>query len=107
MQVTHKISFQGGKDFEQHTAEFTISDSDIRAGEAVDSCNLLERMFIFNTLVLFEGLLFQFSEGYLSREDLEKRRKRIFGLLNSKLQDVVKTLLGERKDARDDKQESA
>jgi len=95
MQVRHKISFQGMKDFEQHTAEFTIEECDAPA-EVMEGCSLIEKMFIFNTLVLFEGLLFQYCEGYIEREDMEKRRKRIFGLLSPKLEKIVGNLMKSR-----------
>lgn len=100
MEVRHRISFSGGKEFEQHEGWFILSDADIPPG-TLDGCNLMEKMFVFNVLVLFEGLLFQYCEGYIDAADLKKRKERIFGLLSDKLTKVVKSLMkrdGEKKD---------
>lgn len=98
MKVMHRISFPGGRDFEQHEAQFTLEDSDV-SPKVLGVCNLAEKMFVFNVLVLFEGLLFQLCEGYIDGAEMKKRRERIFGLLSPKLVKVVKGLLkGEEKD---------
>jgi hypothetical protein len=100
MKVMHRISFPGDKEFEQHEAQFTLEDSDI-APEFLNGCNLAEKMFLFNVLVLFEGLLFQVCEGYIDGEEMKKRKARIFGLLSPKLREVVKSVLKNHKEEKD------
>lgn len=92
MEVRHRISFSGGKEYEQHEGWFILSEADIPSG-ALNGCNLMEKMFVFNVLVLFEGLLFQYCEGYIDATELKKRKERIFGLLSDKLTTVVKNLM--------------
>ena len=92
MEVRHRISFSGGKEYEQHEGWFILGDADIPSG-ALDGCNLMEKMVVFNVLVLFEGLLFQYCEGYIDKDDMKKRKDRIFGLLSDKLTEVVKNLM--------------
>jgi len=92
MEVRHRISFSGGKEYEQHEGWFILSEADIPSG-ALNGCNLMEKMFVFNVLVLFEGLLFQYCEGYIDAAELKKRKERIFGLLSDKLTTVVKNLM--------------
>lgn len=94
MQVMHRISFPGEQSYEQHTAEFTISETDVRA-DVLQTCNLLEKMFVFNTLVLFEGLLFQLAEGFIDEEQMKDRKKRVFGLLKPKLKSILKEILSD------------
>jgi len=88
----HRISFPGDQQYEQHTAEFTIDEKDI-SGDILKTCNLLEKMFALNVLVLYEGLLFQLCEGQIDRKEMEARRKRIFGMLSPKLEGIVTELL--------------
>lgn len=86
MITTHKISFQGGKPFEQHSAEFTLEGSDFDGADSVfSSLNILEKMFLMNTFVIIEGLLFQFSDGYISSEEYKSRLERQKSLLSPKL----------------------
>jgi hypothetical protein len=92
MKLTQKVSFPGVHQFEQYTAEFTIEESDIPA-EMFNGANLLEKMFVFNALVAIEGLLFQYAKGFISREDYEQQRKRLYGLLAPKLQKMVLEIL--------------
>ena len=92
MQVSHKISFPGNRQFEQHTAMFTLSTEDVPA-DVMSSCSVVERMFILNMLVLYEGLLFQLSEGYISYDDFNKRKKRLFSILPKHLVSIVSQLL--------------
>jgi len=97
MQVSHKVSFAGSQQFEQHSATFTLESADISPA-LLDGCNLIEQMFVFNTLVVFEGLLFQYTLGYLSKEDFKNMKSRVFGLLNPKLRKIVDLLLKEVSD---------
>lgn len=92
MKIGHKVSFPGGRDFEQHTAYFEITDEDI-AKEAVGSLNLIEKMFVFNTVVLYEGILFQHTKGYITAEEFKAQKERIFGMLNEKLMASFKAML--------------
>jgi len=101
MKVSHKISFPGGREFEQHSAEFELSDSDI-APELLAGCNLAEKMFLFNVLVLLEGLLFQLCEGYIDGKEMKARRERIFGLLSDKLKGIVRSVLKNNKEEKGD-----
>lgn len=101
MEVMHRISFPGEQSYEQHTAEFTISETDVKA-DVLKECNLLEKMFIFNTLVLFEGLLFQLAENFIDEKEMKKRKARIFGLLNPKLKDIIKEILSDGSDRNKD-----
>lgn len=93
MEVTHRISFQIGKEFEQHTAEFKLGPMDVNA-DAFGSLNLLEKMFVLNSLVLLEGLLFQLSEGYIGDADYKARKDRILSLLNDNAKKAFKDVLG-------------
>lgn len=101
MKVTHKISFPGGREFEQHSAEFELADSDV-SPEILAGCNLAEKMFVFNVLVLFEGLLFQLCEGYIDGKEMKARRERIFGLLSDKLKKIVRSVLKNNKEEKDE-----
>ena len=92
MQVSHKVSFQIGAAFEQHSADFTLEDKDLTI-ETFHSLNLLEKMFIMNVLVVIEGLLFQNIEGYISNEEFLGRRTRIKSLMSPKLVEVLNSLL--------------
>lgn len=89
MQVTHKISFQMGGPFEQHTAEFMLAESDIGI-DGFSALNSVQRMFILNALVLTSGLLFQQAEGYITEEEYKSRVKRIASLMPEKVLAVFK-----------------
>ena len=93
MEVTHKISFQVGREFEQHTAEFRLGPLDVNA-DAFGGLNLLEKMFVLNSLVLIEGLLFQLSEGYIDEPSFKARKSRIISLLNEKSAKALRDSLG-------------
>lgn len=101
MKVTHKISFPGEREFEQHSAEFELADSDI-APEVLVGCNLAEKMFLFNVLVLFEGLLFQLCEGYIDGKEYKARKNRIFGLLSDKLKGIIRSILKNNEEEKDE-----
>ena len=97
MQVTHKISFQMGGPFEQHTAEFMLAEGDIGV-TGFSGLNLIQRMFILNALTLTEGLLFQQAEGYITEEEYRARVKRIASLMPEKVLAVFKTVLKSKED---------
>jgi len=97
MQVTHKISFPGKQQFEQHTAVFSLSSEDVSA-EEFKKISIGERMFVLNFLVLYEGLLFQFCEGYISVEAFKEKQKLLFKILPEHLKSLVNTLLSGKKD---------
>lgn len=92
MKVSHKVSFPGAREYEQHSAIFELTSEDIQH-DALKECNLLEVMFVHNTLVVYEGLLFQYVKGYLGKDDLNAQTKRLFGMLTPKLEKVVKEIL--------------
>ena len=92
MEVTHRISFQIGREFEQHTAEFKLGPMDVNA-DAFGSLNLLEKMFVLNSLVLLEGLLFQLSEGYIGEDVYKSRKERILSLLSENAMTAFRTAL--------------
>jgi hypothetical protein len=92
MEVKHKISFQVGREFEQHTAEFTLSAEDIKFDE-FEGLNLVQRMFVLNALVLIEGLLFQEAEGYIDEEEFKKRRSRVVGFMSEKVKSVFASII--------------
>lgn len=93
MKLSNKVSFPGSHPYEQYTAEFTLEDSDIQK-ELLGSCNLLEKMFVFNILVSLEGLLFQYAKGFFSKEEYQGQKSRLLSLLTPKLEEVVKSILG-------------
>ena len=93
MRVAHRVSFPGLKEFEQYTTELTLESSDIPV-EAVEGCDVLEKFFVMNTLLLYEGIVVQYSKGFISREDFASQKERIFGLLPKKLGVVVDKIMG-------------
>jgi hypothetical protein len=86
------VSFPGGNEYEQYSAEFELVAEDVTTS-VLDKLNLIERMFAFNTLVSYQGLLFQYLKGYIDKESLDAQSQRLFGMLNEKLEKVVKELL--------------
>lgn len=92
MRILHKVSFPGGNEYEQHSAEFELVAEDVSIVH-LDKLNLIERMFAFNTLVSYQGLLFQYLKGYIDKDSLDKQSKRLFGMLNPKLEKVVTKML--------------
>jgi len=92
MRVMNRVSFPGSENYEQYTAEFELTSEDV-SPELLQDCNLLESMFVFNTLVRYQGLLFQYSHGYIDKKTLDGQTKRLFSTLTAKLQGVVKTIL--------------
>jgi hypothetical protein len=92
MKLTQTVSFPGGRQFEQYSAEFTIEEQDIPK-MLVGDCNLLEKMFLFNTIVSIEGLLFQFAKGYFSAEEYMAQKDRLISTLSSKLKSILGEIL--------------
>jgi hypothetical protein len=93
----HRVSFPGTQNYEQYTAQFELDAEDV-SPELLDGCNLLEQMFVFDTLVCYQGLLFQYTKGYIDKKDLDGQTKRLFSTLTDKLRGVVKNIL---KDGRE------
>lgn len=92
MKIMHRVTFPGSREFEQHTAEFTLEDTDIKA-DLLKDCNLLEKMFLLNAMTIYEGVLFQYSKGYLSEEEYKGQKSRIISMLSPKLVEVFKNIL--------------
>jgi hypothetical protein len=92
MKISHRVSFPGGREFEQHTAEFTLEDSDMKA-DVLKDCNLLEKMFLYNTITIYEGVLFQYTKGYFNEEEYKGQKARILSMLNPKLLAIFKDIL--------------
>lgn len=92
MRVHHKVSFPGAQNYEQYAAEFEITTEDIPP-EQLNGCNLLEKMFVFDTLVAYQGILFQYLKGYIDKNLLNDQSKRLFGMLTPKLEQIVKNIL--------------
>ena len=92
MRVMHKVSFPGGRDYEQYAAEFELVAEDVSSG-VLDDLNLIEKMFAFDTLVAYQGILFQYLKGYIDKEQLDAQSKRLFGMLSPKLEKAVKEML--------------
>ena len=105
MRVSHKVSFPGGREYEQHSAVFELTSEDIQH-DALKDCNLLEMMFVHNTLVVYEGLLFQYVKGYLGKDDLNAQTNRLFGMLTPKLEKVVKEILAVTGNSSEEKEPS-
>lgn len=97
MRVMHRVSFPGTQNYEQYTAQFELDAADV-SSELLDGCNLLEQMFVFDTLVCYQGLLFQYTKGYIDKKDLDGQTKRLFSTLTARLQGIVKNIL---KDGRE------
>lgn len=99
MRVFHRVTFPGGNNYEQYAAEFELTTEDI-SGKLLDNCNLLEQMFVFDTIVCYQGLLFQYLKGYIDKKLLDGQSKRLFSMLTPKLEGMVKEILksgGEKK----------
>ena len=97
MKVTHKVSFQLGAAFEQHTAEFVLEAEDVSAKSPLfGTLSLAEQMFLMNALVVIEGLLYQVVEGYLDEDAWKSRKSRVFSMLSPKLREIAKSLIGEK-----------
>jgi hypothetical protein len=92
MKVSHRISFPGGKEFEQHECIFDLDGSDVE-GVAVDKLNSLQKIQLLNTLVVINGLLYQRGEGYIGKEDYDARKKRILSLLAPQVQEAFLEVL--------------
>ena len=93
MKLSNKVSFPGERPYEQYSAEFTLEDSDIPK-ELIGSCNLLEKMFLFNVIVSLEGLLFQYAKGYFSKEEYVAQKDRLVSLLSPKLKGMMIQIMG-------------
>jgi hypothetical protein len=93
----HRVSFPGDANYEQYTAEFELFTEDV-SPELLNGCSLLEQMFILDTLVCYQGLLFQYTKGYIDKKALDGQTKRIFSTLTPRLQDVVKSILKDGKE---------
>ena len=100
MKLMQRVSFPGGQPYEQYSAEFTIEDQDVPKA-VVGDCNLLEKMFLFNTLVSIEGLLFQHAKGYISTESYKAQKDRLLSTLSDKLKKVLGELLKVENGKRD------
>lgn len=92
MKTEHIISFPGNKQFEQHSASFTLDSDDLKAAQ-VKALNPLEKLRLMNTLCLINGLLFQLAEGFISKDEYEARKKRVLSLLPKDIQEALTEVL--------------
>jgi hypothetical protein len=93
MKVWHKVSFPGGQtDYEQYSASFELETVDVDS-KLLSGLNLLETMFAFDTLVAYQGLLFQYLKGFIDKKSLDLQTKRMFGMLTPKIEEAVKAIL--------------
>lgn len=92
MKTEHVISFPGEKQFEQHSASFTIDSDDLETAQ-VKALNPLEKLRLMNTMCLINGLLFQLAEGYISKEEYDARKKRLLSLLPEEIQMALTEVL--------------
>jgi len=100
MKVIHKVSFPGGREYEQYSATFELEAVDV-SPDALSELNLIETLFAFNTLVAYQGVLFQYLKGYIDKEMLDAQSKRLFGMLTPKLEKVVKRMLTENGNSKE------
>jgi len=91
MKVSHRISFPG-KQFEQHDYVFEL-DSEAFAGTSVDHLNQLQRGQLLQTLLVVNGLLAQRAEGYIDREEYDKRKARVMSLLTESVKEKLMEVL--------------
>ena len=94
MKLSHRISFPGGREFEQHECIFEL-DSEELAGQSssFDYLNTLQKFQLMNTLLLINGLLFQRAEGYIGKDDYTDRKKRAISLLAAPIKKVLEEVL--------------
>jgi len=92
MKVSNKVSLPGQREFEQHTAYFELDESDV-SEKVWEGCTLLDKMLLMNTLVVYQGLLYQYAIGFITKETKQKETKAIFGVLSKELRSKVKEAL--------------
>ena len=80
MKLSHRISFPGGKEFEQHECVFEISSEELSC-EVFDALNPLQKFQVMNALVVINGLLYQRGEGYIDEKDYSDRKGRVISQL--------------------------
>ena len=89
MKVTHRISFPG-KQFEQHDYIFELDSEEF---PQMQGLNPLQTGQLLQSLLVINGLLAQRAEGYIDREEYDKRKARVMSLLanpvKSKLAEVL------------------
>lgn len=92
MKVSNKVSLPGVKEYEQHTAYFEITEEDVKEG-VLGGCTLLEKLVLFNTIVLYQSILYQYAIGYLKKEGLKKEKELILSSISPKLREKLKEVL--------------
>lgn len=93
MKVAYRISFPGGKDFEQHESIFEMDSADFISSDAFDDLNPLQKVQLMNSLLMVNGLLFLRAEGYIEKDDYEKRKTRVFSLMAENVKGALKEVL--------------
>lgn len=93
MKVKYRISFPGGKDFEQHESKFEIESNDFVDSTAFHNLNPLQRIQLMNSLLMVNGLLFLRAEGYIDKNDYEQRKTRVFSLLAKEVKEALTEVL--------------
>jgi len=93
MKVSYRISFPGGRDYEQHESVFEIDSADFLGCDAFDDLNPLQKVQLLNSLLMVNGLLFLRAEGYIDKEDYEQRKARVFSLMAKVVKDALMEVL--------------
>jgi hypothetical protein len=93
MRVSYRISFPGGKDFEQHESIFEADSNDFIDSIAFHDLNPLQRVQLMNSLLMVNGLLFLRAEGYIDKDEYEKRKVRIFSLMQENVKGALTEVL--------------
>lgn len=93
MKLVHRISFPGGKEFEQHESIFEIESKELEGVVFFKKLNVLQRFQVMQTLLVINGLLFQRAEGYIGKEDYIARKERIISQLADPVKDAFLEVL--------------
>jgi len=93
MKISHRISFPGGKDFEQHECIFEMDSNELSQVKSVASLNVLQVFQLLNTLVVINGLLYQRGEGYIDKSEYESRKERIMSLMSENVKVALMEVL--------------
>lgn len=93
MRISYRISFPGGKEFEQHESIFEMSSDDFIDSPTFNNLNPLQKVQLVNSLLMVNGLLFLRAEGYIDKLEYEKRKERVFSLMAKDVKGVLTEVL--------------
>lgn len=99
MKVSYRISFPGGKEYEQHESIFEVDSSDFNGCAPFENLNPLQKVQLLNSLLMVNGLLFQRAEGYINKENYEQRKARVFSLMAKVVKDALTEVLSNGSDS--------